>query len=71
MELKVGKVYRLGPRIGRGSFGEIYSGTSVVSSEEVAIKLEAVKSRCPQLKHETKILKSMNAVGKHLSFRME
>jgi serine/threonine protein kinase len=71
MELKVGKVYRLGPRIGSGSFGDIYSGTNVVSSEEVAIKLEPLKSRYPQLKHETKILKSMNAIGEILSFRME
>ena len=45
MELRVGKKYRLGRKIGSGSFGDIYLGTNLTSGEEVAIKLESVKSK--------------------------
>jgi serine/threonine protein kinase len=47
MELRVGGKYRLGRKIGSGSFGDIYLGTNVQSGEEVAIKLESVKSKHP------------------------
>ena len=49
MELRVGKKYRLGRKIGSGSFGDIYLGTNMTSGEEVAIKLESVKTKHPQL----------------------
>ena len=55
MELRVGQKYRLGRRIGGGSFGEIYLGTNIVSGEEVAIKLESMKSKHPQLIYEAKL----------------
>ena len=55
MELRVGKKYRLGRRIGSGSFGDIYLGTNLTTGEEVAIKLESVKSKHPQLIYESKI----------------
>ena len=35
MELRVGKKYRLGRKIGSGSFGDIYLGTNLTSGEEV------------------------------------
>lgn len=35
MELRVGKKYRLGKKIGSGSFGDIYLGTNVSTGEEV------------------------------------
>lgn len=54
-ELRVGGRYILGGKIGNGSFGEIYLGTDGVSHEEVAIKLEHVRSRHPQLMYEAKI----------------
>lgn len=47
--------FRVGSKIGSGSFGEIYSGTNVHTGEEVAIKLEPVKSKHPQLIYESKI----------------
>jgi serine/threonine protein kinase len=53
MELRVGKSYRLGRKIGSGSFGDIYLGTNVTTGEEVAIKLESVKSKYPQLLYES------------------
>eukprot|EP00742_Colponemidia_sp_Colp-10_P001312 GILJ01001414.1.p1 GENE.GILJ01001414.1~~GILJ01001414.1.p1 ORF type:complete len:411 (-),score=40.20 GILJ01001414.1:183-1415(-) len=57
MELRVGGKYRLGRKIGSGSFGDIYLGTNIQNGEEVAIKLEPVKSRHPQLLYESKLYK--------------
>ncbi|KAH0848426.1 hypothetical protein HID58_090471 [Brassica napus] len=39
MEPRVGNKFRLGRKIGSGSFGEIYLGTDIQTNEEVAIKL--------------------------------
>ena len=55
MELRVGQKYRLGKKIGSGSFGDIYLGTNIEDGCEVAIKLESVKTRHPQLLYESKI----------------
>ncbi|KAL9228529.1 hypothetical protein vseg_004101 [Gypsophila vaccaria] len=57
MESRVGNKFRLGKKIGSGSFGEIYLGTNVQTSEEVAIKLENVKTKHPQLLYESKLYK--------------
>ena len=57
MDLRVGSKYRLKKRIGGGSFGEIYSGEQVITKEEVAIKLESIQTRPPQLHLESKIYK--------------
>lgn len=55
MELRVARKFRVGPKIGSGSFGEIYGGVNVHTGEEVAIKLEPLKSKHPQLIYESKI----------------
>ncbi|GAB2267730.1 Casein kinase 1-like protein 1 [Dionaea muscipula] len=55
MEPRVGNKFRLGRRIGSGSFGEIYLGTNIQNNEEVAIKLESVKTKHPQLLYESKL----------------
>ena len=55
MELRVARRFRVGPKIGSGSFGEIYAGKNVHTNEEVAIKLEPLKSKHPQLLYESKI----------------
>lgn len=55
MELRVGGKWKLGRKIGSGSFGDIYLGINVYTAEEVAIKLESVKTRHPQLLYESKI----------------
>lgn len=57
MEVRVGGRYRLGRRIGSGSFGDIYIGEHICTGDEVAVKLESVKSRHPQLLHESKLYK--------------
>ena len=59
MELRVGHKYRLGRKIGSGSFGDIYLGTNIASNEEVAIKLECVRTKHPQLHIESKIYRLM------------
>ncbi|XP_058810616.1 casein kinase I-like [Phymastichus coffea] len=59
MELRVGNKYRLGRKIGSGSFGDIYLGTNISTGEEVAIKLECIKTRHPQLHIESRFYKMM------------
>ena len=55
MELRVGGKYRLGKKIGSGSFGDIYLGHHILTGEEVAIKLESIKSRHQQLSYEYRL----------------
>lgn len=55
MEHVIGGKFRLGRKIGSGSFGELYLGVNVQSGEEVAIKLEPVKTKHPQLHYESKL----------------
>jgi len=37
MELRVGGKYRLGRKIGGGSFGDIYQGVNITTGEEYAV----------------------------------
>lgn len=67
MDLRVGRKFKLGVKIGSGSFGDIYHGVNLTTGEEVAIKLESVRSRHPQLLRETKIYRSLHGVGKSLA----
>ncbi|WVZ74566.1 hypothetical protein U9M48_022732 [Paspalum notatum var. saurae] len=55
MEHVIGGKFKLGRKIGSGSFGELYLGVNIQSGEEVAIKLESVKSKHPQLHYESKL----------------
>ncbi|KAJ1993781.1 Palmitoylated plasma membrane-bound casein kinase [Coemansia sp. RSA 1358] len=48
----VGVHYRVGKRIGEGSFGIIYQGTNLITNKSVAIKFEPRKSEAPQLRDE-------------------
>lgn len=57
MDLRVGGKFKLVKKVGSGAFGEIYSGSNVKTGEDVAIKLEPVKTKFPQLLYETKIYK--------------
>ncbi|ORX43473.1 kinase-like protein [Hesseltinella vesiculosa] len=51
----VGYKYKLGKKIGAGSFGEIYIGTNETTNEDVAVKVESSKSSHPQLEYEAKV----------------
>ncbi|CAN6462110.1 unnamed protein product [Victoria cruziana] len=55
MEHVIGGKFRLGRKIGSGSFGELYLGLNLQTGEEVAIKLEPVKTKHPQLHYESKL----------------
>lgn len=68
MELRVGNKYRLGRKIGSGSFGEIYQGTNIQTGENVAIKLEPTKSRHPQLLYESRLYKITNPNGSAIGY---
>jgi serine/threonine protein kinase len=71
MELRVGKKYRLGKKIGSGSFGDIYLGTNVSTGEEVAMKMESTKSKHPQLVYEAKMYRVLaGAVGEQVARRL-
>jgi hypothetical protein len=41
------------------ALGDIYLGINIISGEEVAIKLESVKAKHPQLEYESKVYKTL------------
>ena len=47
MELRVGGNYKLGRKIGVGTFGDIFIGFDIAKEEEVAIKLERSSTKHP------------------------
>ena len=63
VEIRVGGRYRLGKKIGTGSFGEIFEGTDIFDNSSVAIKLEHNTVKYPQLLFEAKLLKSIPGTG--------
>ncbi|XP_012469644.1 casein kinase 1-like protein 3 isoform X1 [Gossypium raimondii] len=55
MERFVGGKFKLGRKIGSGSFGEIYLATHIDTFEIVAVKIENNKTKHPQLFYEAKL----------------
>ncbi|CAL0324004.1 unnamed protein product [Lupinus luteus] len=55
MDRIIGAKYKLGRKIGSGSFGEIYLATHMDTFEIVAIKIENGKTKHPQLLYEAKL----------------
>lgn len=55
----VGLHYKIGKKIGEGSFGVLFEGTNLVSGVPVAIKFEPRKTDAPQLKDEYRTYKIM------------
>lgn len=58
-DIRVGGKYRLGRKIGSGSFGDIYLGTNVISGEEVAVKVESIRAKHPQLEYESRVYRAL------------
>jgi len=59
MDIRIAGRYRLGRKIGGGSFGDIYIATDISTGDEVAVKLEHTKTKHPQLHVECKFYKVM------------
>jgi len=55
----IGSKYEIGKKIGSGSFGDIYLGVNYINGEEVAIKVESIKAKHPQLEYEARVYKSL------------
>ena len=53
----VGVHYRVGKKIGEGSFGVIFEGTNLLNNTQVAIKFEPRKSDAPQLRDDYRTYK--------------
>lgn len=58
----VGSHYKVGRKIGEGSFGVIYEGVNLLNASQVAIKFEPRKSEAPQLRDEYKTYKILSGV---------
>ncbi|XP_060553231.1 casein kinase I-like isoform X3 [Ruditapes philippinarum] len=57
--LMVGPNFRVGKKIGCGNFGELRLGKNLYNNEHVAIKLEPMKSRAPQLHLEYRFYRQL------------
>ncbi|KAL4062222.1 kinase-like domain-containing protein [Scleroderma citrinum] len=57
----VGNHYRVGKKIGEGSFGVVFEGTKLLSNQPVAIKFEPRKSDAPQLRDEFRSYRTLNS----------
>lgn len=55
----VGLHFKIGKKIGEGSFGVLFEGVNMINRAPVAIKLEPRKSEAPQLKDEYRTYKIM------------
>lgn len=55
----VGPNYVLGKKIGSGNFGELRFGKNLYTHEYVAVKLEPMKARTPQLNYEYQFYKRL------------
>ncbi|CAN8247888.1 unnamed protein product [Cochlearia groenlandica] len=55
MDVVIGGKFKLGKKIGSGSFGVLFLGVDVQTGEEVAVKMESVKTKHPQLQYESRL----------------
>jgi casein kinase 1 len=66
----VGVHYRVGKKIGEGSFGVIFEGTNLLNQQQVAIKFEPRKSDAPQLRDEYRTYKILVGCRECIGFRI-
>ena len=58
----IGNKYKIIKQIGSGSFGDIFEGINMRTSEKVAIKMEAISDELKLLKHESNIYRILSNV---------
>ncbi len=58
-EIKIGGKYIMGPKIGSGSFGEVYLVNAAGTSEIYALKKEDERAKHLQLMAEARIIKTL------------
>jgi len=63
MDLRVANRYHAGRKLGSGSFGNIYKGVDTTTGDHVAIKLEPINTRRPQLQYEFRVYHAINNNG--------
>lgn len=71
---RVGVHYKVGKKIGEGSFGIIFEGVNLLNNQQVAIKFEPRKCEAPQLRDEYRsyrILTDVSGVPKAYFFGQE
>lgn len=59
--LMVGANYKVGKKIGSGNFGELRLGKNIFTNEHVAIKMEPMRTKAPQLHLEYRFYKMLGA----------
>jgi len=59
--MMVGPNFKVGKKIGAGNFGEIRLGKNMYTGDHVAIKLEAMKTKAPQLHLEYRFYKMLGS----------
>jgi len=62
MEAIIGNKYKIISKIGEGSFGQIFKGKNIRTSELVAIKMESIESDTKLLKNESIIYQYLNGL---------
>jgi len=65
-EIQIGDKFKLYAKrkLGSGAFGDIYYGVNTKLNDEVAIKLEPIKAKNPQLFYESKLYMTLQGGGK-------
>ncbi|KIM24407.1 hypothetical protein M408DRAFT_75982 [Serendipita vermifera MAFF 305830] len=56
----IGQHFRVGKKIGEGSFGVVFEGVNLLNGQLVAIKFEPRKSDAPQLRDEFRSYRTLN-----------
>lgn len=59
MDTTVAKDYKLVKKLGSGAFGEVFMALHTRNHTEVAVKLETVGNKSPQLFYEAKIISNL------------
>ncbi len=59
MELRVAKKFRIGAKISDNYESDVYAGVNVFTGEDVAIKLESLRCRTPELRNEPRVYRKL------------